>query len=73
MSFYTTKALSKRYNVEEADIRAVARLGIVPGIRHGNVWIFDADAVDILDELIDASNDDAAEDEQEFDDEDNDL
>ena len=72
MGFFTTKQLARRYGVEEADIRSIARLGIVSGVRVGNAWIFDSVERERLDEMIERQNENVIEDDQDFDDGDDD-
>ena len=72
MGFFTTKQLAQRYGVEEADIRSIARLGIVSGVRVGNAWIFDSSERERLDEMIERQNENVIEDDQDFDDGDDD-
>ena len=56
------------FGIPEADVRVLAKLGIVPAERLGTMYLFDQEAVDILEELLaDGQDDDADMDEDDLD------
>ncbi len=59
MRFLTVKCLADEFGIAEADVRVLAKLGVLPAERHGMLWLFDHDAVDILADLLDPDVDDA--------------
>jgi len=58
MKYYGVKHLADTFQLAEADIRTLARLGIIQGGRIGPSWVFDDEAMDALEALLDTADDD---------------
>ena len=55
--YYTVRDLSDTFGIAEADVRTLARLGIVEAGRIGPSWVFGEDAFDALADLLDGDGD----------------
>ena len=56
MKYYTVRSLAAAFQLAEADVRTLARLGIIEGGRIGPSWVFDEDAFEILADLLDGDD-----------------
>lgn len=73
MDILTTRDLADQFDIAEAEIRSLARNGVLTAERHGNLWLFDPAAIDELADLLGDEEQDPDENEPgDYDDDDDD-